>query len=93
MTKFENISRYREAIDRGEAVVSIWTVEDVRTIDSSLTKDECVDVLDYVISNLDTNKGINWDVIENAIYVVKFRKSWKNRTRKRRVISGKQPRG
>lgn len=44
-----------------------WDIEDVKSIDSTLTDEQAQAVLDRVKHNHDANIGINWEVIEQAI--------------------------
>ena len=82
MTNLENDSYYanfnlqplENRFNNGEAIAHIWTIEDVMSLDDTLTKDEAMDVLQLVIDNLDSNIGINWNVIENALHYVKQQK-------------------
>lgn len=68
MTYFERfIKPLENRLNNGSAIVHIWTTEDVRHWDSSLTEDDAMEVLDYIMDTLDSNVGITWDVIEYAI--------------------------
>lgn len=50
-----------------EEIKDVWSWEDVRSRDESLTEIECKQVLVIVDGNRDAEIGINWDVIDNAI--------------------------
>lgn len=51
-----------------ESITIEWCWSDVLEVDESLTKEQCCQVLGYVDKHLDSNYGITWDTIENAIY-------------------------
>mgnify|MGYP003658139089 FL=1 len=48
-----------------------WNVEDVLSIDDTLTIDQCIDVLDLARHNHDANYGITWDTLASYIDDVK----------------------
>ena len=48
-----------------------WNVEDVLSLDDSLTTDQCIDVLDLARDNHDANYGISWDTLSSYIDEVK----------------------
>jgi len=48
-----------------------WNVEDVLSLDDSLTTDQCIDVLDKAENNHDANHGISWDTLSWYIDEVK----------------------
>ena len=51
-----------------------WSYEDViylgNTLDLELDDAACATVIDYILNAHDAQIGINWDVIEAAIYAV-----------------------
>lgn len=65
----ENFMLGREVADEILAaqgfVASLWGVDDVREVANGkeLTDEQCMEVLDTVMSNHDASIGINWDVI------------------------------
>ncbi len=48
-----------------------WNVEDVLSLDDSLTTDQCIEVLDLARDNHDANYGISWDTLSSYIDEVK----------------------
>ena len=48
-----------------------WNVEDVLSLDKSLTIEQCIEVLDMAETNHDANYGISWDTLSNYIDEVK----------------------
>lgn len=44
-----------------------WHIEDVQSLDESLTDEQCIQVLEIVAETHDANLGVNWDVIQCAI--------------------------
>jgi hypothetical protein len=48
-----------------------WSVEDVLSLDDSLTTDQCIDVLVMAENNHDANHGITWDTLSCYIDDVK----------------------
>lgn len=46
-------------------VPSYWSVDDIYSLGYDCTKEEAMDVLDEAIDNIDSNRGINWDVLDN----------------------------
>lgn len=49
----------------------IWSIYDIQHVDDSLSDEECIKVLHYLRDNHDAEIGINWDVIRDAIEVIK----------------------
>lgn len=45
----------------------IWRVADVKTLDSTLTRSECEDILMRLEAKADCSIGISWDVIQFTI--------------------------
>lgn len=50
-----------------DKIASVWTVEDILTIDPTLTKDECTEVLYNIYENFNAELGITWDTLQLAI--------------------------
>lgn len=48
-----------------------WDADDVRSLDSELTDEECSEVLKRIDKNHDANEGVNWDVLDYWIDFVK----------------------
>ena len=48
-----------------------WNVEDVLSLDDTLTTDQCIDVLEKAENNHDANYGISWDTLSWYIDDVK----------------------
>ena len=48
-----------------------WNVEDVLSLDDTLTTDQCIEVLDMAEKNHDANYGISWDTLSSYIEDVK----------------------
>jgi len=67
---WEHIKSYKQHFIDGDAIASIWTVDDVQSVMDKtwlykeLTEDQAKEVLATVARNLDANEGINWGVIE-----------------------------
>lgn len=49
----------------------VWDVDDVLSLDTTLTKEQCREVLRLAKKYHDATQGINWDVIEAHISTVK----------------------
>lgn len=64
---------YGYGYNETNSVIIIWEAEDVRNVIEQndlpleLDNDQCLEVLDYVVSKHDANWGINWDSILYAI--------------------------
>jgi len=64
---------YGYGYNETNSVIIIWEAEDVRLVIKQndlpleLDDDQCLEVLDYVVSKHDANWGINWDSILYAI--------------------------
>lgn len=64
---------YGYGYNETNSVIIIWEAEDVRNVIEQndlpleLDNDQCMEVLDYVVSKHDANWGINWDSILYAI--------------------------
>ena len=64
---------YGYGYNETNSVIIIWEAEDVRLVIEQnylpleLDNDQCMEVLDYVVSKHDANWGINWDSILYAI--------------------------
>ena len=50
-----------------EQISIIWEVDDVLIQNPLLTREEAMDVLEFIDNKHDANIGVNWDVIEYAI--------------------------
>ena len=50
-----------------EQISIIWQVTDVLTQNALLTREEAMDVLEYIDNNHDANIGVTWEVIQYAI--------------------------
>ena len=48
-----------------------WNVEDVLSLDESLTTGQCIEVLDMAKKHHDANYGISWDTLSSYIDDVK----------------------
>lgn len=44
-----------------------WNVEDVLSLNDSLTIDQCIEVLDMAKNYHDANYGISWDTLSSYI--------------------------
>ena len=64
---------YGYGYNETNSVIIIWEAEDVRNVIEQnylpleLDNDQCLEVLDYIVSKHDANWGINWDSILYAI--------------------------
>lgn len=47
-------------------IAIVWSIDDVQTLDDTLTDSEAMQVLQYVEDNHDCNDGITWDTLESA---------------------------
>lgn len=77
----QHLKRGRDAIEEmqsGEAVVSGWHVDDVLSLDDSLTREEAKEILESADHNHDASIGINWDVLETLIDNFKYDKEQEN---------------
>ncbi|WP_273866438.1 hypothetical protein [Serratia ureilytica] len=52
-------------------VASFWLDDDFLALDATLTADDIELAMEVVHDNHDANIGINWDVLQNAIDIVK----------------------
>lgn len=72
MNEFEHLaSRYKDDIISGRAVAVVWTIKDVLSVDSSLTEEDGVRVLQYIRDTIGPISGINWSTIYDAIEATK----------------------
>lgn len=44
-----------------------WHIDDIKSVNSDLTDDQCRKILGYLLDNYDSSVGINWDVIKTTI--------------------------
>lgn len=51
----------------------VWNIEDIKSLDDSLTDEECIEVLNLAKNDHDANIGINWDVLQFYIDHIKQR--------------------
>ena len=63
--------KYRYMKDKDYKITISWNVEDVLSLDDTLTTDQCIEVLDMARDNHDANYGISWDTLECYIDQVK----------------------
>jgi len=72
MNAWDYIEEHQELIKAGDAIVTMWTVDDVQDVASDMTREltyeECKNVLAYVHKNFDAEQGINYVAIYNAIH-------------------------
>jgi len=61
------VAPYEDSIKRGDAIASIWTIDDVKALDENLTDEDARRILANVQYNFDANDGINWGVIQREI--------------------------
>lgn len=47
--------------------MEVWSEEDMRTLDSSLTRKQCQKVADRLQKQYDATVGTNWDVVAYAV--------------------------
>lgn len=57
--------------DKDYKITISWNVEDVLSLDNTLTIDQCIEVLDMARDNYDANYGISWLTLEFYIDEVK----------------------
>ena len=57
--------------DKDYKITISWSVEDVLSLDDTLTTDQCIEVLDMAKDNHDANYGICWDTLSSYIDDVK----------------------
>ena len=48
-----------------------WNIKDVKSLDETLTTDQCIEVLEKAENNHDANYGISWDILSWYIDDVK----------------------
>jgi len=60
--------------DKNYTIEIYWNVEDVLSLDDTLTIKECIEVLDLAQNNHDANYGINWDTLKGWIEYIKEEK-------------------
>ena len=48
-----------------------WNIEDVKSLDSDISDEQAIEVLEYALDNHDANEGINWTVLEYWISHIK----------------------
>jgi len=60
--------------DKNYTIEIYWNVEDVLSLDDTLTIEECIEVLDLAQNNHDANYGINWDTLKGWIEYIKEEK-------------------
>ena len=61
--------------------VARWSISDIEgtmvnldiNVNDSVKREFVIDVIDYLEHNFDANYGINWDIIEDAVYTVNDR--------------------
>ena len=57
--------------DKDYKITISWNVEDVLSLDNTLTIDQCIEVLDMARDSRDANYGISWDTLSCCIDEVK----------------------
>jgi len=60
--------------DKNYTIEIYWNVQDVLSLDDTLTIEECIEVLDLAQNNHDANYGINWDTLKGWIEYIKEEK-------------------
>ena len=55
----------------GDTLYVEWCIDDVLQQDSTLTREQAIEVLELLDNKHDATIGINWDVIDCAIEEVK----------------------
>jgi len=71
-----DLTRGRDEIEQllsGDAIASIWTVDDVYSVAEDreygeVTEQQAKEVLQSVERNHDANYGINWDTLADTLY-------------------------
>lgn len=53
--------------NRKDRIDSSWWIDDVKSLDESLTDEQCREILQAVNNNHDATVGINWDVLQAEI--------------------------
>lgn len=48
-----------------------WHIDDIKSLDETLTDDQCREVLQLAMKNHDANIGINWDTLRYWINEIK----------------------
>ncbi|WP_373539005.1 hypothetical protein [Chamaesiphon sp.] len=67
----ETVIEHIQMLEGGQDVYSkIWHIDDVLSIDPTLSRDRARLVLQMVMDNHDANIGINWDVLKSYIQQV-----------------------
>jgi hypothetical protein len=57
--------------DKNYTIEIYWNVDDILSLDDTLTIEECIEVLDLAQNNHDANYGINWDTLKGWIEYIK----------------------
>lgn len=64
----------RVAIEDGQYILrDDWRIEDIKGQDEDLTDEQAIEVMRFIAHTHDASIGINWDVIDSAIDIVKAR--------------------
>lgn len=58
--------------------MEVWSEEDMRTLDASLTRKQCQKVADTLQKQYDATVGTNWDVVAYAVDQVLEEKETQN---------------
>lgn len=58
---------WMKALQRGDAIVEQWSVDDAYSLSDDLTNDEARAVLQHVKDNHDAEQGINYEVLNDAL--------------------------
>ena len=71
MSDWNKIEQYKESIINDKAIASIWSTQDVESVDDELTDDEKKEVLYLTERYHNAEVGINWEVLQVHIWDVK----------------------
>jgi len=70
---YKHITQQRKRFESGEAIALVWTIDDVldqakgSDVESTLTKEDAIDILQKIARNHDATIGVSWDVIDAYI--------------------------
>ena len=57
-------------LERNELII-IWNIDDVRTIEPNMSLENCRLVLAHALETHDADRGINWQVFQQSVDVIK----------------------
>ena len=55
----------------GNDLIVVWNVDDVRSLEPNMPLEDCRNVLALALDRHDANIGINWQVLQDCIDIIK----------------------